>query len=195
MHCDPGDTLGFSSWSRLGIGINLCTWGVPFWGLSHVAGIVRLPGESRLVICESTTTCAEPCLLCGQRHDGVQFHYIPQRIREYRGLVWRYPLKRRMTLHESRRVGAWCMAQHGKGYDYLGAFGARETLAACLLRKPEDLQSLFCSELWAAALREIGRLDTDNASAWSPNLLCRRLRRRGVVKKPQKIKGKPCPKH
>lgn len=189
----PGDTLGFSAWSRLGVGINLCTFGIPFWCLSHIAGVVRVPGVSRLLVCESTTQYHAPCVLCGKVHDGVQFHYVPERVRSYRGLVWRYPLSKPLTVHESRLLGNWCASQHGKTYDYIGAFRSRETLVACLLRKDEDLNSMFCSELWTAGLREVRRVRTENASAWSPNLLGRYLVRHRVCKRPETLKGKPCP--
>jgi len=59
---------------------------------------------------------------------------------------------------------------------------------AKLFRQPEDLSKLFCSEWVAACLRIVGRLDTPNASAWSPNGLVRHLVREGICGQARRIK-------
>jgi hypothetical protein len=50
------------------------------------------------------------------------------------------------------------------------------------------LSKLFCSELVANMLTEIGVWTTTNAGRWSPNKLIRSLRAAGVVQRPIRLK-------
>ena len=52
----------------------------------------------------------------------------------------------------------------------------------------EDLGHIFCSELCAAAHREIGMLRTDNVSRWNPNRFVRYERWERILAKPWRLK-------
>jgi len=185
----PGDSLGFAECSPRGAAIRVCTCGLLCCGgLSHVGIVVEWPGCRRPLLCESTTLADAPCVVQGRRVEGVQLHHLRQRVLEYRGRVWHYPLVEPLRPLESRRLTMFCRKHLGRRYDYRGAADARHMPLARLFRGREDLSRLFCSEWDAACLREVGRLDTKNASAWSPNGLARHLVRTGIVHRPRRIK-------
>ncbi len=185
----PGDLLGFSGCSLKSSVIRVCTGGL--WccsGLSHVGIAVAWPAVHRPLVCESTSLCELPCLAAGVRVRGVQVHTIRQRVATYRGRVWHYPLSEALTQLRSENLTAFCREFLGVQYDRRGAIGARHTVLAKLFRQPEDLSKLFCSEWVAACLRIVGRLDTPNASAWSPNGLVKHLVREGICGQARRIK-------
>lgn len=185
----PGDMIGFAECSSSGMAIRICTCGLLCCGgLSHVAFAVEWPGVRRPLLCESTTLADAPCVVAGRRVEGVQLHHLRQRVLEYHGWVWHYPLSEPLRPLEARRLAAFCRKHLGAPYDLRGAMGARHTLLARWFRGREDLSRLFCSEWCAAALREAGRLETQNASAWSPNGLARHLVRTGIVHRPRRVK-------
>jgi len=188
----PGDVLGFSSRSCLGIWINLGTFGVPLVGLSHVGVVIAHPETGELVLCESTTLAPWKCCIRGQRTSGVQCQRIDRRVERYQGTVWRYPLAIPLITDQSERLTSYCVHSLGTRYDMDGAFRARVLgfgwLHRLLFGRDEDLTSLFCSEFVAAALRSIGQFRTSSASNWNPNKLTRELRRRAVCLKPERLK-------
>jgi len=196
----PGDWIGFSSWSLrppLGVAINLFTWGVPFWGLSHIAVVTRHPDHPWPLLFEATTRVDEPCVVQGYRMDGAQYHKIERRIATYRGLVWHYPLALPLCPGEVRRLAEFCDGLKGRSYDAIGAVGARDTLSGRLARRgvPEDLTSLFCSEVAVACDKISGRAPLEEVSSvYSPN----RATRRAVWwwrshLRPTWVKRWPCP--
>lgn len=185
----PGDGIGFAECSATGAAVRVCTCGlICCGGLSHVGFVVRWPGFRRLLLCESTTLCDEPCVAQGRRVEGVQLHHLRQRIIGYRGKVWHYPLAELLWPLESARLTRFCREHLGTRYDWSGAAAARHMPLARWFRRREDLSRLYCSEWWAASLREAGRLDTQNASAWSPSGLARHLVRTGTVTRPRRLK-------
>lgn len=185
----PGDVIGFSgcNWRSSLIRVGTCGW----WccnGLSHVGIVVAWPEVTRPLICESTSLCELPCAVQQRRIKGVQLHRIRQRIATYRGRVWHYPLCESLSRRDNTRLTGFAAAYLGVEYDRHGAIGARHTLLARWLQRPENLDRLFCSEWVAACLRRIGRLETDNISAWSPNRLSRHLVNNGTCGAPRRIK-------
>lgn len=187
-----GDVVGFSGHDCSGFWINLGTWGIPFRDLSHVAIVADHPTEvGRLILWESTSLYREPCLIKGVTNNGVQAHTIRKRVATYRGNVWRYPLAGPLTTFARRNLSRWLLSQVHVGYDYLGAWRARDLCLGKVRRwliGEQNLASLFCSELVAAALTQIGRFEDGDASAWNPNSLCRELARRKVVTSPIRIR-------
>lgn len=197
----PGDVLGFSACSLSGAVINLTTKGIPCWGLSHVAIVCEAPTESDrpgLVLCESTTLHRSPCVVTRRVVSGVQFQGIDQRVRTYRGKVWHYPLAEPLNLLETLLLTKYCQQQAGKSYDWRGAVGARDLfwgrvrriICASLGRcgREQAMHYLFCSELVAGALNDLGRFRTLHADHWSPNRLARAGLDRGTFAKPVRIK-------
>lgn len=189
-HCDlpPGGLLGFSSFSLCGALINLGTWGLPFFGLSHVAIVARHPGLDTPLLWESTSRCDLPCAIRGKRVSGVQAHWIAERIGGYRGKVWYYPLRPGLSGDQNADLTDFLDRRLGTDYDYLGALRARDATFIEKLLGKENLHTLFCSELVATAWNEIGVWHTPNASRWSPNRLARTAVDVGIVGKPRRIR-------
>lgn len=186
LDCKEGDIIGFSGNSWLSAGINLATYGIPFWDIGHVGIVGRYGGE--LLLFESTINSSLPCRIQGAVTSGVQAHLLHS-CELYDGKVWHYPLYRGLYLSESQRLTAFLLECIGRDYDAIGAFragGVGFSFVESRLRK-QDLSSLFCSELCAAAYAYAGLFPSGNAGFWSPNKLCRTLRRRGVLSKPWRI--------
>lgn len=191
LEARPGGVLGFSACDLSGAAINLCTWGLPGVGLSHVAVVAEHPFTHRSVLWESTSLCELDCMIQQKRICGVQCHPLPERVRGYAGKVWYYPPERPISDSESCRLTRFVFGELGRAYDFAGALAARATLCAWLARRHrrEDLRREFCSELVAAALKQIRWLEPGvNASAWSPNRLCRYLVRAGLFGRPWRVK-------
>lgn len=199
----PGDMLGFSACNLSGAIINLTTRGIPGWGLSHVAIVCGRPPQDGpyagdLLVCESTTLYRSPCVFEQDEVSGVQFHYVRPRVRTYCGRVWRYPLARPLSPEESLQLTGYCMGLRGKSYDWRGAIDARDLLwgrirrliCASLgkARREQAMHYLFCSELVAGALDDVGRFATLHPDFWSPNSLARAGIDRGTFQRPVRIK-------
>lgn len=184
----PGDIIGTLGSNIGSQWINIATYGIPFWGLSHVA--IAAEYEDRLVLFESTTWNDEPCIIQKKLIKGVQAHYIANRIASYDGSMWHYPLLNRLDRYESKKLTNFLLKQIGKSYDYIGAFRAGGEGFSWLESHlhDESLHTLFCSELCAAAHREVNRFATKNAARWNPNNFTRAERNRGTLGTPMRIK-------
>lgn len=158
-------------------------------GPSHV-GIVCPHEHHGPVLFESTTLCDLPCLLTGRAIRGVQAHVPLDRIASYRGTVRRMRLTRawRLSATEINLLHDWLMRVASEPYDLRGALlsGTRLVKWTALMPYP-DLDSLFCSELCAAALMRLGRMPLGNPSLYNPARLVRRLRRCGIYGAPQRV--------
>ena len=179
-----GDIIAFSGRGWPSILINLFTYGVPFWHISHVGIIRRHQGE--LLLFESTTLSDLPCVIQGRPFRGTQAVRLNDRLKEYSGRAWHYPLYRQMFEAESERLNGFLADHIGIPYDYIGAVrsgGIGWSWLESLLHQ-EDLSYIFCSELCAAAHRQIGMLRTDNVSRWNPNRFIRHERRERILRKP-----------
>ncbi|MCP4549647.1 MAG: hypothetical protein GY835_24595 [bacterium] len=113
-------------------------------------------------------------------------------MQEYNGAVWLYRQVKPLRPTEVDKLWAFAVGHAGVDYDAIGAFRARGAgfgwLDRLLLRRKEDLTSIFCSEFVAAALRHVGLFHTANASRWSPNKLGRALLAGGKYGKPIRLK-------
>lgn len=174
----------------MGFWINLGTWGIPFYSLSHVAIVAKNPETGTCVLFESTSLCEQRCVVREKHVEGVQGHYVSLRSRLYKGKVYHYPLAKNLTDKQSGCLTDFCIGHLGVGYDAIGAFRSRDTPWGLLEQRfrPENLQALFCSEFCAAALREIEEFRTGSVSKWNPNSFARALHRRGIVDRPQRVK-------
>lgn len=178
-----GDIIGFSGHDWLSAGINLATYGIPGFSLSHVGIVGEYQNEK--VLFESTTLSELPCLMQGRVVSGAQVHRIEERLAGYAGRAWHYPLYRTLYTHERRRLNAFLYAHVGTPYDTIGAFrsaGIGYSLIESKLRRA-DLSSLFCSEWCAAAHATIGLFATGHVSRWNPNRFVRYERRAGILKR------------
>jgi len=184
-----GGLVGFMGYDVSSLVIEGLTWSLPFVGLSHVALVVPHPDEGTAVLLESTTFCKRPCLVGKQRISGVQYQPIRQRVAEYFGRAYYYPLIQLLTTKEIIDLDFFAGKQRGRTYDYLGAFRSRATPGGLISWAfcQENLSRLFCSELCAAGLREVGRFEDRNCSVWNPNRLCRHQVRTGRHGRPLRI--------
>jgi hypothetical protein len=184
-----GDVIGFSGNGWISGLINIGTYGLPWWGLSHV-GILAHASDGRLLLFESTTLEGMPCEIMGACFNGTQAHDLDKILKVYPGKVWHYPLYRRLFEHEDKRLTDFLMATIHTPYDEMGAFRSAgiglSWVESCL--REQDLHMMFCSEWVAAAHATIGIMPTDNAGRWNPNHLCRTLRGKELVFKPRRMR-------
>jgi len=168
-----GDIVGFSGFGRHSILVNLVTYGLPFWSISHVGVIGEYDGEKLLF--ESTMLSNIPCVIQKKPFKGVQAVKLEDRLTYYSGRAWLYPIYRQLYVNEANRLNKFLLDKVGIPYDKLGGMRTATVSLSWIESKlhEEDLSSLFCSELVAASHRRIGLLRTDNASRWNPNKLVR----------------------
>jgi len=188
MTLSDGDVIGFSGKGLVSDAINVGTWALPRWGLSHIGIVSTYKGIPMLF--ESTSVCSDSvCAITGEPISGVQAHKLDELIRRP-GRVWQYrPVK---PLNGGERLALKFCLLHalGQPYDYVGAARSGGFLLRLIegaLRQPE-VTKLFCSELVALALNSIGKTRIANVSAQSPNSLGRYLQRHGVYKRPTQLK-------
>ena len=183
----PGDLVACSGRDWLSRGIQLATWsafaarGLRL-GPSHVAMISE--SDRGLLWVESTTLCPHPCLIRGERVSGCQAHEPEIRTRDYLdagGQVDVYRLTGINQLNQEERT----LLRHilfryfllnPIAYDLSGALlsGTRAIRWLGLL-PGADLHSLFCSELVAALLMRLNRMNHANPTGFSPARLLRTL--------------------
>lgn len=182
-----GDIIGFSGFSRHSFLINLMTYGIPGWGISHVGIIGEYDGEKLLF--ESTVLSNIPCVIQKKSFKGVQAVKLEDRLTDYDGRAWHYPIFRQLYNAEANRLNKFLVRKIGIPYDKVGGMRSAGVGLSWLESRlrGEDLSSLFCSELIAAAHRRIGLLRTDNASRWSPNKLVRYERKKRTLLHPRRI--------
>lgn len=185
----PGDIIGFSGDGLISDVINIATYGLPRWGISHV-GIMGEASDGRLLLFESTTLDGFPCEIAGKPFNGAQAHTLETIVEAYRGKVWRYSLYRKLYENERHRLTEFLMRTIGTPYDEMGAFrsgGEGLSWIESLFRE-QDLTRIFCSEWCCAAHTAIGIFQTDNVSRWNPNRFVRVERRQGILLKPRRMK-------
>ena len=82
-----GDIVGFSGRSWISAGINIATYGIPLWDISHV-GIMAHAPDGRLLIFESTSLENLPCEISHENFTGTQAHLLDDILRVYEGKAW-----------------------------------------------------------------------------------------------------------
>jgi len=166
-------------------------------GPSHIALICEQHGSP--VWIESTTLCAHPCVILGRHISGVQAHLPEMRIQDYAQSGGRVDLYRlspidRLSQPESELLTR-ILIRHFIGrqvtYDMGGALlsGTRLFKRTRLLPSA-DLNELFCSELVAAVLMRLGRLNRANPTRYNPACLLRQLVREGTYQFEREFTGK-----
>lgn len=166
------------------------------WAPSHVA-IAGTRFHPRCDSCwwwESTTLTTRPCLESKERVSGVQVHAIADRVDDYLragGRVQVYRLTRFDTLggkevHDLRNFLCDCLndedLQKPLGYDLEGAVLSGTKILRTLLPWRNQMETLFCSEMVAAALQRLNRLCRCNPASYSPGRLMRKLITQGTYK-------------
>jgi len=184
-----GDLIGFSGDSWISALVNIATYGIPFWSLSHV-GVLGHADDGRLLLFESTQLDGLPCEITDEVFLGTQAHRLEHVVEVYKGRVWRYPLYRPLYPTEDERLTDFLMATIHTPYDKLGAIrsaGVGLSWIESLLHS-DNLNSIFCSELVAAAYACVGLWATAHVARWNPNRLARWLRAAGILRKPWRLK-------
>lgn len=165
-------------------------------GPSHVAVLCKFQGN--MVWMESTTLCPHPCVILGYQLDGCQAHLPEERIRDYVAAGGHVDLYRlspidRLSQHESDLLTT-ILVKHFIGqrvtYDLGGALlsGTRLFKRTHLLPQA-DLNELFCSELVAAVLMRLGRMNRANPTQFNPASLLRLLVRQGTYQFEQRFRS------
>jgi len=175
---EPGDVIGFSGGSLVSDAVNLLSFGIPRWSLSHVGIFSYHESDCNLRLFDSASGF-------GVRHQSPY-----QGVEKYDGRAWLYKLHRPLYGHEYGRLEESTKNSLGRDYDAAGALRAGGKLwAACYgALRGEDLATFFCSEFVAEQLSHVGVFNTANASRWNPNHLMRTLRRLGIVCPPRRLK-------
>ena len=154
-------------------------------GPSHVAVVCQHRGRPLWV--ESTTLCRRPCMMRGRPVAGVQAHPPEARVRDYAGAggrvdVYRFVGFAALSGEEEALLHRLLVrdAVGGAGrYDLGGALVSGTRLLRLL--PGAELRTLFCSELAAAAVMRLGRMNHENPARFHPARLLRRLVRTGKV--------------
>lgn len=189
----PGDVVAFWGRSALSRTISLVT--APQFGLrpgpSHVAIVCRLRPWGDLLV-ESTTLNPLYDLFRGKRVDGCQAHPPWDVIERFDGRVELYRLKPLWSLSTSEaellaRVLITHFVVAGVGYDTQSAILSGAPFLGRLIGWLDGdrtaLETVFCSELIAAALQRLGRLPVVSPSLTTPASLIRRMVRRGIYER------------
>lgn len=191
-----GDILACFGADPVSVGIS-CVTAWPFgprelcYPPSHVAMITRYDGETILV--ESTQLCRHACLVLGRPTAGVQAHYPEERIQDYVNAggwvdVYRPTAINRYSMTEQSRIKDllvnYFLREHNP-YDTLGAAlsGTRLLQRLGMLFPKADMHSLFCSELIAAVLQCLHRMNRTNPARMNPGRLLRELVWSGVYER------------
>lgn len=156
---------------------------------SHVAVVCRYGDEPVWV--ESTSLCSRACRVAGEVVQGVQAHHPRDRIEDYvawGGRVDWYRLVEvdALSTAESRllsRILIDRFLRSRASYDYIGALlSGTRAFQLTRLFPGADLAQLFCSELIAAVLMRLGRMNRANPTRFNPGRLMRTLTRTGVYR-------------
>ncbi len=177
----PGDVIGCSGRHYQSDFINLMTFGIPRFDISHVGILCDYRGE--LCIFQSTTLCSMPCLIQGKHVSGTQAQEIGEFVKTEHARIYHYPLSRYLYSHEKTRLRRGLLEDIGKPYDMIGAFHSGGFLFSevCALLNHQSRATIFCSEWVAEAHSSLGIFPTGNFSRWNPNSLVRRERAYGLL--------------
>lgn len=184
----PGSIIGFSGRNLDSDIINIMTGGCPRWGLSHV-GIMCPHPEYGMLLYEATTLNNAPCVIQKKMFSGAQAQYPDVKIFTYPGRVWLYNLHRQLRPYQVNRLSNFLNSMVGTPYDMVGALRSGGHLFNWLESRlhTENLHRIFCSEMTAAAYRDLGIFGTKNVSRWNPNKFVRACNDRCLLTQPLRI--------
>ncbi len=169
-----GDVIAFSGKGRVSEIIKWKT-GSPY---SHVGLVLEVDlyggiGDAVFLI-ESTTLSNLPDIKTGEFREGVQLHFLSNRVDSYDGEIWWVPLKDGLSQTAEFKLQKWLRGKHQSRtkYDNFQVFGAGLDLFDWIpgLEMEPDFSSLFCSELVMKALQMAGVVSDDiNPSEQTPD--------------------------
>jgi hypothetical protein len=190
---NPGDIIAFSGANFVSDFLNVVTYGIPRFSISHVAivadyGVAEMRSQ---LIFESTTINSSPCEIRGIATRGAQAQFLNTRLLSYEGVIWHYPLIKSLSEAESETLTGYLVPMLGTPYGEVAAFRSGGLGFSWLEQKihgPANLSSIFCSEWVAGAHKAVGILATDNIGKWNPNRLIRHERHYGILGSPTRLK-------
>jgi len=189
----PGDVIAFSGANLTSDFLNVVTYGVPRFSISHV-GILADYGINEIrstLLFESTTLNSTPCVIQGRPIRGAQAQYLNTRLLHYEGKIWHYPLSVGLTKEQSQRLTDYLVGMLGTPYGEIEAVRSGGIAWSWLenrLHGPANYAAIFCSEWVAAAHNKIGLFPTDNPGKWNPNRLIRAERKLCLLDAPKRLK-------
>ncbi|MGE3317201.1 MAG: hypothetical protein AB7O26_18950 [Planctomycetaceae bacterium] len=157
------------------------------FGPSHVAMLCE--HRDSLIWVESTALCRRACRIQKRIVRGTQAHDPLDRIHDYTSGAGHVDIYRLSPIHaltrDESRLLEKVLIRHfvriGIDYDLGGALLSGTRLFRWSRLFPgADLQSLFCSELVAATLMRLGRMNHENPTRYNPARLLRELVTRGT---------------
>lgn len=162
-------------------------------GPSHVAIICQYRGEPLWV--ESTTLCEHACEIRCEPIDGVQAHQPANRWNDYLSIggtvdVYRLVGLNKLSTRESElltQITLRHLLGRRRSYDLRGAMISGTRLLRYL--PGAKLEDLFCSELVAALLMRLGRMNHSNPARYHPARLLRELVRTGVYRQERRLQS------
>jgi hypothetical protein len=199
LNVQPGDIFACwgTDWISRGISLetSLLSWLIGpkrlRWSPSHVAIASPRHDHRGCWWIESTHLCQRHCLEARRRVSGVQVHEVQSRIDDYvrrGGRVEQYRLTHidRLDDTEIWRLEDVLMRHVGQedrpaaGYDTAGALFSGLRVLPLLPVSRANLESVFCSELIAAVLQRLCRMNRANPARFNPGRLLRKLVRQGT---------------
>lgn len=201
IEIEAGDIFacfGSDMLSRLiSVETSLFTWPFAPRGLrlspSHVAIACPryAPNEERCWWVESTTLTGRPCVESKMQVSGVQVHAIGDRMADYltagRVDLYRMTPINRLTRDQIRDMRddliTWFIGEQ-VSYDMAGAVFSGARLARSIDKVTgwltPRMESVFCSQLIAAELMSLCRMNRDNPQRYNPGRLLRTLVQQGT---------------
>ena len=198
LDVQPGDIFACwgTDWISRGISLETSLTSFPLappglrWSPSHVALATRWQ-NSYNVWAESTSFCDHKCLSAEKAVVGAQIHLPGTRIEDYLemgGAVYQYRLTAidELDFEETKKLQKVIKQQLGSkkknaiNYDTAGAIFSGLRILPWLPISRNNMDSLFCSELIAAVLQRLCRLNRSNPAAYNPGVLMRQLVRQGT---------------
>jgi hypothetical protein len=170
-YINSGDVLAFSGKGRISSIIKIATCS----SISHVGMALWMDGE--LYSAESTTL-SNVQDISGEFRKGFQIVKMDDRIANYDGKAWLARLHEPLADHEELVLKSFLLKCHKQRIQY-DTVQAIEAGVDCKfvewvkyklhIKKKNDLTRVFCSEIAAAALEQVGRLDQNvDASELTP---------------------------
>lgn len=167
-------------------------------GPSHLALICDIDGEA--IWTESTTLCSKPCVIKQRCVAGAQAHRPIDRLQDYLDTGGRVDLYRlteinRLSHDESQlltRILLNRFIRPGIRYDLAGAMlSGTRVFQLSRLFPGANLDQIFCSELVAAVVMRLNRMNHANPTRFNPARLIRQLIRTGKYHRVHRFQSTP----
>ncbi len=164
-------------------------------GPSHVALMCRW--RESMIWTESTTLCSRACLIREEQVEGAQAHRPEDRIADYiqsggRVDLYRLTHFQRLTPEESRMLTRLLLDEFilpELRYDMGGAvLSGTRVFQMTRFFPVANLEEIFCSELVAAIVMRLNRMNHENPSRFNPARLLRELVRTGKYERVASIR-------